>query len=216
MNRLTAALDRAAGGAVELLMVSGYAGIGKTALIRELYDPAARPAGSSRRQVRPDRPHSRRRAHPGVPRPAPAHPWRERGPARRVADPAGRAARHGRGGAGRGGTRDRDAARTPASAAPAGAERGPESVPSGVTPVPARLGAGAPPAGDLPRRPAMGRHRDARPAGAAARQPGDRTPAADRRVPRQRGGCGPSADSDARRLGGGGRPSERCRWSRSP
>jgi predicted ATPase/transcriptional regulator with GAF, ATPase, and Fis domain len=45
VNRLTAALDRAAGGAVELLMVSGYAGIGKTALIRELFDPAARPRG---------------------------------------------------------------------------------------------------------------------------------------------------------------------------
>ena len=45
LNRLTAALDRAAGGAVELIMVSGYAGIGKTALIRELYDPAARPRG---------------------------------------------------------------------------------------------------------------------------------------------------------------------------
>ena len=43
--RLRAALDRASAGAVELVMVSGYAGIGKTALIRELADPATRPDG---------------------------------------------------------------------------------------------------------------------------------------------------------------------------
>lgn len=42
---LLAAFDRACAGSVELVMISGYAGIGKTSLIRELYAPVVRRRG---------------------------------------------------------------------------------------------------------------------------------------------------------------------------
>ncbi len=45
VQQLLEAFERVADGAVELIMVSGYAGIGKTSLIRELYAPAVRERG---------------------------------------------------------------------------------------------------------------------------------------------------------------------------
>jgi predicted ATPase/transcriptional regulator with GAF, ATPase, and Fis domain len=45
VRSLLAAFDRAATGGVELLLVAGYAGIGKTALVQELYRPIVRHRG---------------------------------------------------------------------------------------------------------------------------------------------------------------------------
>ncbi len=45
LAELSAAFDRVAGGAGELLLVSGHAGIGKSALIKELYRPVTRQHG---------------------------------------------------------------------------------------------------------------------------------------------------------------------------
>ncbi len=178
-----------ASGAPELVLVSGYSGIGKSSLVHELRPADRREARHLRRgQVRAVQArHPLLHHRPGVPRARARHPRRERGQRRGLA-----AAHPGGAGAERPAHRrphpaGRAGHRPAAAGAGAVARRGARTGCAGSCAVRGRVRDAGAPAGAVPRRPAVGGPGQPEAAGRPGRAPEHAPPARHRRLPGQRG-----------------------------
>ena len=189
---LLRAFDETCEGRTGLMLVSGYSGIGKTSLIHELYKPIVRQRGYvHRRQVRSGRAeHPVRCTHAGIPQPGLAAARRERrasgGVARRGCPMRwAPTAASWRRSSPRSSSIIGKQARAAAPLEPTEAQNRFRLCLQRFVSALARTRTSA---GRVPRRPAVGRRRDARPARTPLLTgPGIQPLAADRRVPRQRG-----------------------------
>ena len=212
IDALLAAFDRVvADGTPELVLVSGYSGIGKSSVVNELHKVLVPPRGlfasGKFDQYKRDIPYATlAQAFQGLVRPllgqSEAELGRWRDALRRGAGPERSAHREPRP---RAGARDREAA---AGRGPAAAGRA-EPLPDGVPALPRRIRAAGAPARAVPRRSAMAGCGDARPPRAPGHALGGAAPAAGRGLPGQRGRPRAPAPADA-----GGDPRGRRRGSR--
>ncbi len=196
VGSLLAAFDRVSRGAGELLLVSGYSGVGKSALVHEIYRPMTERRGyfiaGKFDQFQRNIPLLG--ADPGVSLAGAAAPDRGRGRDRRLARGSGGGARPERPGDRRCDPRGR--ADTRAAAGPGGAGRGRGAAPlqAGLSKLYQGVYAARACAGDLPRRPPVGRWRVAPAVRVADGGGRSRLPAGAWRLPRQRGRRQPPAD----------------------
>ena len=201
VDALLAAFDRVVkGGAPELVLVSGYSGIGKSSVVNELHMVVAPPRGlfasGKFDQYKRDIPYSTLvQAFQSL---DPASSRQER---RRTGDLARRVS----GGAGAECTaHDRPHPRTeahhrrPAAGPGARAAAGAKPFPARVPPLHRRIRPAGTSAGAVSRRFAVARRGDARPAGGSADPVGFAASDVDRRLPRQRSRCRSSIDAQAR------------------
>ena len=166
IDALLASFDRVvANGTLELVLVSGYSGIGKSSVVNELHKALVPPRGlfasGKFDQYKRDIPYAT--LAPGLPEPCPLAPQPKRGGAWPVAGLPERGARpewsaHGQPRS-RAGARDRE---TAARSGPAAAGRA-EPLPDGVPAFPRRVRAQGASARAVPRRSAMAGCSNARP-----------------------------------------------------
>ena len=200
IDALLAAFDRVvADGTPELVLVSGYSGIGKSSVVNELHKALVPPRGlfasGKFDQYKRDIPYATLgQAFQSLVRSllakSEAEVGRWRDALQRGAGPEWPAHRQPRS---RAGARHRETAAGPGPAAAGRAE----PLPDGVPALPRRVRAAGAPARAVPRRFAMAGCGNARPAGASGHPSGCAAPAAGRRLPGQRGQSLSPAHADA-------------------